>query len=133
MNRVRVYLVASGVALALLAAFGTATVATGNPTILGLFLIFDNTHNALHAILAVVALGAGLAPLPERYARWIAAGLGTLYIALGVLGMLHARLYGYPARMGMPIQLELVENVLHFILGAWGAYVGTQDAETTGA
>lgn len=129
MKAPRIFLLASGILLALLAALGFALVSMGDADALGVFLLFDTPHNLIHAALALVALAAGLAPLPDGIARKIALGLGVFYLAIAVLGFVSPSLFGYPQRLGSRINLDLGENMLHLILGGWGAYVATDEEQ----
>lgn len=124
--RVRLFWRASGAALALLAAAGFALVAMGRANLLGAnFLVFDTTHNALHAALAAASLVLGFAPLPPRALVVGAQAFGLFYFALAVVGFINGGLFGLGKIVGT--RLELVENVLHLGLGAWAAYVGFQE------
>lgn len=116
----------SGVALAAVAALGFLLVAMGAPALLGKgFLAFDTTHNLVHLLLAVVALTLGFGGPSPALAKTVAKVIGVVYLGLGVLGFL-------PAVVGalgdlLHLHLELGENLVHVVLGAWGAYVGFTD------
>jgi hypothetical protein len=75
---------------------------------------FDGLHNAIHLLFglwAIVAAGSEISAL--RYAR----SVGIFYIAMATIGVLS------PGMFGM-MEMELSENIMHFVLGAWGLYVG---------
>lgn len=133
MDKTRAYWLGSGVILALVAATGFVMTAQGKAVELSPWLVFDPPHDIAHAGLAGVALLVGILPLPGAVSRRIAVGVGTFYLALGVLGFLNGNLYGYPQRFGVRLHLEVVENLLHLALGAWGAYVGTNAPEANEA
>lgn len=92
------------------------------------FLAFDWTHNVLHVVLAAVALYVGFGPVGAAMTTNYARYFGIVYLALGVLG------FFVPA-LG-PLHLELGENVIHLLIGGWGAYAGffgtTMSTPTTG-
>lgn len=129
MKASRVFLLAGGGAVGLLAVLGFVLDARGESDLFGVYLLFDAPHNVAHAVLAIVALGAGLAPLPEKATKGAALGLGLFYLLLAVLGFAHGGLWGYPQRLGWKVHMELGENLAHLILGGWGAYVGSQDSD----
>lgn len=112
-----VYWRASAFALTAVALLGIVLNATGNGSLLGdSFLAFDWPHNVLHVVLAGAAFLFGFAALPARVVRTFALVFGVVYAGLGVLGFLVADLG--------PIHLELGENLVHLLLGAWGLAAG---------
>ena len=117
---------ATAALLVLVAAAGFALVALGKAALLGSLLVFDTTHNVLHAALALVAIVFATGLVPPRATRVAAGWVGVFYLALAVLGFLSGRLFGLGPLVGL--HLELGENALHLLLGAWGAYVGFREA-----
>lgn len=126
-NAPRLYLVAAGGAVVLLAVVGFALVATDRANALGAYLLMDQPHNVVHVALALVALGLAAAPLGPMGWKRSALGLGIVYLAVAVLGFVRGDLWDVPERFGWRMHLDLGENLLHLILGGWGAYVGSQD------
>lgn len=112
----------SGGVFLLLALAGLALAATGQRAV-SPFLAFDAPHDAIHLALAAVALALGFAPLGEARLRRLALAFGIAYLALAALGLLSPGLFGFGRRAGL--RLEIVENLVHLALGAWGARVGT--------
>lgn len=127
MDQTRLYWLASGIALALFAAAGFVAIALGVETELSPWLLFDRTMDMVHVVGAVLALALGLMPVRESVSKKMALGVGTVYLALGVVGFLNGNLYRFPDRFGAPTHLELSENLFHLAIGAWGAYVATRE------
>lgn len=115
--------------MALFGVVGLVATAQGKAVALSPWLSFDKPQDIFHLAMGLAALALGFAPVPDRLSRRLAIAVGTLYLALGVLGSLHGNLYGYPARAGARTHLEMTENIVHFLVGAWGAYVGTNAPE----
>lgn len=94
----------------------------------GSFLGFDWGHNLVHVLLAAIALVVGYTAY-SRMARTYAQVFGIVYAALGVFGFVFADLF--------ILHLELGENLLHLLIGAWGIAAGffgtTATGTTTGA
>jgi len=108
----------SAYALAAVALLGIALNSTGNKDLLGEnFLSFDWTHNILHVVLAGAAFLFGYASLASNVTRTFALIFGIVYLALGVVGFI-------TDTVG-PIGLELGENLVHLLIGAWGVAAGT--------
>ena len=81
---------------------------------LGNFMHFDGTHNAIHLAFGLWALiAAGNEKSALRYVR----AVGVFFIAMSALGIFSPEVFGM-------MHMELSENIFHFILGAWGLYVG---------
>lgn len=79
------------------------------------FLAFDWTHNIVHVVLAGVALYVGFAAtgnITTLYAKVF----GVVYAGLGVTGFFAADL--------AILHLELGENLVHLLIGAWGIVAG---------
>lgn len=112
-----VYWRVSAFALTAVALLGIVLNATGNANLLGKgFLAFDWSHNILHVILAAAAFLFGFAALPGRLVKAFALVFGAVYAGLGVLGF-------FVHSVG-PIHLEVGENIVHLLLGAWGIVAG---------
>ena len=113
-----VYWRASAFALTAVALLGIVLSALGQEDLLGAgFLAFDWGHNILHVVLAAAAFLFGFANLPAGLVRTFAIVFGFVYGALGVLGFFVSDLGGF-------IHLELGENLVHLLLGAWGLVAG---------
>lgn len=120
---VRLYWRASGLALAAVALLGIALNATANAALLGSgFLAFDWTHNVVHVLLAAVALVLGFAAVDVAVSKGVAKVVGLVYLGLAVVGFLSATVFGIGTLLGL--HLELGENLVHLLIGGWGAYVG---------
>lgn len=112
-----VYWRVSAFALTAVALLGIVLNAMDQGTLLGAdFLAFDWSHNVLHVVLAGAAFLFGFGNLPTRLVRTFAIVFGVVYAGLGVLGF-------FVAEVG-PIHLELGENLVHLLLGAWGLVTG---------
>lgn len=112
-----VYWRVSAFALTAVALLGIVLNATGNGTLLGKdVLAFDWSHNILHVVLAAAAFLFGFAALPGRMVKTFAIVFGAVYAGLGVLGF-------FTTSVG-PIHLEIGENLVHLLLGAWGLVAG---------
>jgi hypothetical protein len=104
-------------ALTAVALLGIVLDATDNANLLGKDLLaFDWSHDILHVILAAAAFLFGFAALPGRMVKAFAVVFGAVYAGLGVLGF-------FVSEVG-PIHLELGENLVHLLLGAWGLVAG---------
>lgn len=83
---------------------------------LGLFTLATN-HTYLHLLIAVVSLYFGFGNASADATMMFAKIFGVVYLLLGVLGFLNL---GILATFGLSLWL----NVVHILLGAWGAYAG---------
>lgn len=82
------------------------------------FIEFDTTHTVLHFVLAAIALAVGFAPFAQGYAVMYAKVFGAVYLLLGVVG------FFWPADGVAGLGLELGENLIHLVIGAWGLLAG---------
>lgn len=76
---------------------------------------------ALHVVTGAIALYAGFtsggySSLALPYAKWG----GLVYLLQGVVGFVSPDI----AMSAGGVHLDLVCNVAHVVLGAWGAYIG---------
>jgi hypothetical protein len=107
----------SAFALTAVALLGIVLNAMEQGALLGAdFLAFDWTHNLLHVVLAGAAFLFAFGNLPATLVRTFAIVFGFVYAGLGVLGF-------FVADLG-PVHLELGENLVHLLLGAWGLVAG---------
>jgi hypothetical protein len=107
----------SAFALTAVALLGIVLSALAQETLLGAdFLAFDWSHNILHVVLAGAAFLFGFGNLPTTLVRTFTIVFGVVYAGLGVLGF-------FVTEVG-PIHLELGENLVHLLLGAWGLVAG---------
>ncbi|MHB1261546.1 MAG: hypothetical protein ACYC2H_07500 [Thermoplasmatota archaeon] len=112
-----VYWRVSAFALTAVALLGIVLNAMEQGTLFGAdFLAFDWSHNILHVVLAGAAFLFGFGNLPTNLVRTFAIVFGFVYAGLGVLGF-------FVSEVG-PIHLELGENLVHLLLGAWGLVAG---------
>lgn len=119
---VGLYCRVSGVALAALAALGFLLVAVGMGGLLDGFLAFDTAHNVLHALLAAITIGLGFGEPRVVPSKAAARALGGAYAALALAGFISGSLFGAGPPLGL--HLEVGENLVHLVLGAWGLYAG---------
>lgn len=113
----RLPLLAAGAALLLLAAL-----AWGGAS-LGRWFQGDPVQAAIHALLATGALASALL---ARRRGGAATTLATILLALGVVGTLAPRMFGYPERLGLSLRWEVGENAAHLLLGGWLALVAAR-------
>lgn len=114
----------TGPVLAAVAGLGFVLNAVGAGGLLGGFLTFDWTHNAVHLVLAILAFGmayAASASLAKTGARLV----GGVYVLLAISGFLSGSVFGLGDLLGL--HLEVGENLIHAALGAWGLYAGFTD------
>jgi hypothetical protein len=103
--------------LTLVALLGAVLDATGNASLFGAHVLaFDWPHNLLHGVLALAAFVFGFAALPLPVVRLFAIVFGVVYAGLGVVGFLVDQIGA--------MHLEVGENVLHLLLGAWAVAAG---------
>jgi hypothetical protein len=113
----------SAFTLLAVALLGTVLNLVGEPDLLGAgFLAFDWTHNIVHFVLAAVALLFGFANLPGGAVKGFAIAVGAVYLGLGALGFVPAVADGLDD--ALLLHLELGENLVHVLLGAWGLVAG---------
>lgn len=106
----------SAFALTAVALLGIILNIVGQGDLLGKnFLAFDWTHNILHVVLAAAAFVFGFMALPGNVVKTFAIVFGFVYAGLGVTGFF--------TDVG-PIGLELGENLVHILLGAWALVAG---------
>lgn len=115
----RTYAIVTGFALAATALLGILmSIATGGDFVRG-FLEFDWTHNVLHVVLAAAALAAGFVAGGD-YAKLYAKVFGIVYAGLAVVGFMAG-----PNVLGfLGVHLEIGENLVHLLIGAWGILTG---------
>lgn len=128
----KMYARVTGIAVGAVALLGIILNAVGQENLLGEnFLAFDWTHNILHVVLAAVALYVGFMA-PANLITLYCKVFGIVYAALGVVGFVPAVVDGLDSALAL--HLELGENLIHLIIGAWGiaaGFFGT--TATTGA
>lgn len=119
----RLFLSAGGSVLLLLAVVGYVDVFTeaGSPT-----FWLDPVENALHAGLALAALGAlfmpGLKTILAPHQRAIVAGIAVITLFLGVYGFaLPVGSGSHPNLFGVANLESPVDNLLHLVLGVVAA------------
>lgn len=88
----------------------------GNEKGLEGFLMFDWGHNIVHVVLALAAFIFGFGNLSAGITKTFAIIFGFVYAGLGVLGFIVADL-------GI-LHLEIGENLIHLVLGAWALTAG---------
>lgn len=104
----------TGIVLILLAVVGI----TGIDLLPGMLSVNEPTEIGLHVVTGALALWAGFtAGGYSSFAMTYAKYGGLFYLVLGVLGF-------FVMDLPLGIHLDMVCNVAHLVLGAWGAYVG---------
>lgn len=126
---VNLYWRVSALGLAAVAALGLIVNALGgnnayvpNIEIMESILVFDWTHNIVHIGLFAVAALFGFGSFSETASANAAKIVGVTYLALGVLGFVPAVVDLLDSLLFL--HLEAGENILHLLLGSWGAYAG---------
>lgn len=118
----RLYWKISAPVLLAVAVLGMLLNAIGLGGLLGGFLSFDWTHNAVHLLLAALAFYFGYGSADLGLGRAVAIAVGGVYAALGVVGFLSAGVFGLGDVLGL--HLELGENLIHLALGGWALFAG---------
>jgi Domain of unknown function (DUF4383) len=81
---------------------------------------FDLTTNIVNLVLGVIGIAAAQnANGAKAYALW----LGAIYLIFGIIGFFFVELAG--------MHLEVTENLLHIVLGAWGLYAAFSGKSAT--
>lgn len=126
---VTVYWKVTAIALAGVALLGLTLNAIGgnnayvpNAEVMESILVFDWTHNVVHIALFAVAAAFGFGSFSKTLSANAAKTVGVVYIALGVLGFVPPVVEALDSLLAL--HLEAGENVLHLLLGTWGAYAG---------
>lgn len=112
----RIYWRVSAFALSAVALLGIIMSAANNGQFISGFLEFDWGHNIVHVVLAAIAFTFGFAPVSGQLSKVFAILFGAVYLGLGVLGFIVTDL-GF-------LMLELGENLVHILLGAWALLSG---------
>lgn len=121
----KIYARITGVALLATALLGIVMEVANKGTFVKGFLNFDWTHDILHVVLAGAALAAGFLA-DGAYARIYARVFGVVYTGLAIAGFVSADVV-----KSLGIHLELGENLVHAVIGAWGLVVGFWPASAT--
>ncbi len=119
---VRVFWQVTGIAVAAVALLGIILNVVGQGDLLGSFLTFDWTHNIVHVALAGIALWLGYGNVAMNLSKTLAIVFGVVYLALGVVGFIDGEIFGIGEAIGL--ELELGENLVHLLIGAWGLVAG---------
>ncbi len=109
----------SAIALSAVAVLGIVLNAVGAGDLLGSFLTFDWTHNIVHVVLAAVAFVFGFGKLGPGITKTMAIVFGFVYAGLGIVGFIAGGILGF-----MGLHLEIGENLVHLVLGAWALTAG---------
>lgn len=116
----RLYWIVSAYALAAVALLGiVVNLFAGNNAGINGFLVFDWTHNIVHVLLAGVAFYFGYANTNAQLAKTMAIVFGFVYAGLGVVGLFAPNVLGF-----LGLSLEIGENLVHLLLGAWALTAG---------
>ena len=117
-----VYWRTSGIALAAVAALGIIMSLMSAGAFISGFLEFDWTHNIVHVVLAALALTLGFTTAGASVSRLMAKIVGIVYLLLGILGFIPPVVTLLSDMLGL--HLELGENLVHLLIGAWGVVAG---------
>lgn len=119
---VRVFWQVSGIALAAVALLGIAMSLFAGGAFINGFLEFDWTHNVVHVVLAALALVFGFGNIDVGVSKTTAKVVGIVYLLLGILGFVPPVV----TMLGdvLALHLELGENLVHLVVGAWGVVTG---------
>ncbi|KEO81082.1 DUF4383 domain-containing protein [Tumebacillus flagellatus] len=72
---------------------------------------FDTVHNIVYLVLGILGIAASQR---DGAAKWFAQITGPIFLFAGILG------FFFPD-LGV-VHMESTENLLHVLLGAWGAF-----------
>ena len=117
----KLYAKVTGVVLALVAVLGAIFSLANDGAFIDNFLAFDWTHNVVHFVLAAVALYIGFMAT-GNLANLYAKAFGIVYLALGVVGFIPA--VNDALASALLLEIELGENLVHLLIGAWGIAAG---------
>ena len=81
-------------------------------------LYLDQFENIAHTLLGIVALAAAYV-LPADLQKWLVALVGAFGIFVTIVGFLAA---GNPAPNLSVTNLEILDDLIHLVVGAWGLY-----------
>ena len=118
------FLIYGGIIVTLLGVVGFRVGETPDRPFLGL-LIFTGFEDWAHIILGAVGMAADFV-LGADVQKWLVIALGLFGLFATVVGFLGA---GNAYANAEVTNLELVENVLHLVVGLWALYVGFRPAE----
>lgn len=111
----------SGIALAAVAVLGIIMSAVNKGGFIDGFLEFDWTHNIVHILLAAIGILLGFGNIASSVVKTFAIVLGAVYVVLGVVGFISVDAF---ILGGLGFHLELGENLVHLIIGAYGLTAG---------
>lgn len=119
----RIYWRVSAFALTAVAVLGILVNAVTGQSEAGIanFLEFDWAHNVVHLVLAGAAFFFGFANVSGQTAKTFAIVFGFVYAGLGLFGLVAGPL---DYTLGNILSLELGENLVHILLGAWALTAG---------
>jgi hypothetical protein len=83
-------------------------------------LHFDMLHNVIHLVVGLLGLFAARG---DTSAKLFAKTLGYVYVVIGVIGFIVPGLFGL-------MELELGDNILHLVVGAYGLYLAYTSTES---
>lgn len=119
----RIYWRVSAFALTAVALLGILVNAVTGEAEAGInnFLEFDWAHNVLHVVLAAAAFFFGFANVSPQVSKTFAIVFGFVYMGLGIFGLIADPLDYNVLNI---LSLELGENLVHVLLGAWALAAG---------
>ncbi len=114
-NRPSGFLTIGGIILVLLGVLGFFLIGpTAADSIFGPTWWFDGAENWAHLVLGVVALILVFAVKNDDANKWVTAIVGILALVAGIWGFFNANFLG--------AGLELLDNILHLVVGVWALY-----------
>ncbi|HKP53295.1 MAG TPA: DUF4383 domain-containing protein [Chloroflexia bacterium] len=114
MSTVRTYAGVVGVVLLLLGVVGLIM----QDAILFGFLNSDIIEDIIHLVTGALMAYVGFAQRDNALARMVVGVLGAIYLLVGVLGFLDAKLFGI-----VPTGYTTPDNIVHLLLGVLGLVV----------
>lgn len=108
------FLQIGGIILVVLGLLGFFLIGPDTSGIFGSVWWFDNAENWAHLVLGAVALVLAFGVKNDDANKWVAAIVGIVAVIAGIWGFFSGNLLG--------AGLELLDNILHLVVGAWALY-----------
>ena len=111
----------------ILIAYAVAGFVLPDQNLLGGALYWTGAENITHAILGVVAIAAAYVLSPQLQ-KWLVALVGAIALLFFVIGLF---LVSTPAANIPPGSLELVDTVIHLVVGVWALWAAFRPMPAT--